>query len=699
MSHPIPCTVKLSFTQEQLRAIQDPTNGVRQFSESYPALNDRRQQLPAWQGVSRFFEAFEKSQVVIVSAETGSGKSTQLPQACAHLLEGSGCAGKVFITQPRRLAARSVAERLAEEMDDRLGGMVGLQMKGLSVMPKDSTKARIQVFTDGFLIAKLSRDPLLSDCGVVIVDEVHERGVNIDILLGFLRLLIPTRPDLRVICMSATGDNATLLEHFAPFRPELVVIPGVAKTIHHHFLLSTPRSWMESAFQTVRQIVTNINKTYPPGDMLIFCPGEGEIHQLCDDLEFLYDAVPEMAKFKVLKLYRTLPKIEQDKVMADSMICSNVEEHICNAASGCQRYRKIIVSTNIAETSLTFPHLVYLLDCGFNRMPVYSAVIDAQELLEVPNSRAQTHQRCGRVGRTQDGYAYHLYEKSELNKMMDHQRCPLRRTDLSQTLLKLLALNLPTGSAWSFPWPTRPHPAQILRAADQLTTTGFMEKGEMKLNKKGQLASNLDLSLPLARLFLQAQGSPVGRDLLTLIAVLEQFDLLHSPAEEQVSASGRWKDFIDPRGDPLSRLNIFNAWLAHQRTDESVRFARSAYVSWEACVSIEERIEELVSMWEDRKFPTLPPSPPHDAHWHSQMGLHLCHAYMTNLSKRYTPPAKPKQKSVTVYKKLKERGEQAHQRLSEDMHLYHGRLMSSDAPPFLVYTSVRNSLQIIIVVN
>ncbi|RXK37201.1 hypothetical protein M231_05491 [Tremella mesenterica] len=358
MSHSMPCAVKLSFSQEQLRTVQDPTNSVREFSKSYPALNDRRQQLPAWQGVSQFFEAFERPQVALVSAETGSGKSTQLPQACAHLLEGLGCAGKVFITQPLCLAARSVVERLAEEMDDRLGGIVGLQMKGLSVMPKYSIKARIQVFTDKFLIAKLSRDPLLSDCGVVMVDEVHERGVNIDILLGFLRLgtgvavssalsmnqadaqLIPIRPDLHVICMSATGNNATLLEHFAAFRPELVVIPGVPKTIHHHFRLFTPHSWMESTFQTIRQIVTDILKTYPPGDILIFCPGEGEIHQLCDTLKLLYDTVPETAKFKVLKLYRTLPKIEQDQVMDESMICNTVEQHIFSAASGFNGIQK-----------------------------------------------------------------------------------------------------------------------------------------------------------------------------------------------------------------------------------------------------------------------------------------------------------------------------------------------------------------------
>nr|XP_031862246.1 uncharacterized protein CI109_002211 [Kwoniella shandongensis]KAA5529318.1 hypothetical protein CI109_002211 [Kwoniella shandongensis] len=550
--HRLPCRAMLGLTQSQLKQRQDPNGSnclkiegttSQPWSEGYKGVHEARSNLPAWQELDLFLNA--ESQVIIVDSPTGSGKSTQIPQACAHALDHAGCTGQVLVTQPRRIPTMECGKRLGVEMDLKVGVALGIEMRGEVIMPDDRQDARIITMTDGLLSNKIAGDPDLKNVAVVIIDEVHERGVNMDLALGLLKIILGRRSDLRVVCMSATGENSTLLTHFEAFAPLLVKLSGQAKKIHRTFLKHVEVDWERCAHQAVQQILRDRQHSLPKGDILIFCPGEREIFQLRERVQEIKDSYPaECQHVDIFTLFRDLPRVEQAKVLEDKF------DPIL-WTDGTQRKvlrRKVILATNIAETSITFPHLDYVVDCGENKQAGFIPKYNANELLLAPCSKAQIIQRVGRVGRIRQGYAICLYTEDIYKTLPDFPQPPILRTDMTATIMKLLFVGLPTGGLGTFPWPS------------------FVKHDTLALTDQGKVAAQLNLNPQLAKLFLEGIGSGVEGDLLVLVAMLEGSNIQKVGVDDKEEATSFYKTFVHERGDHFTLVNLWKAWKAHQQS-------------------------------------------------------------------------------------------------------------------------------------
>ncbi|TQM27649.1 ATP-dependent helicase HrpA [Microbacterium kyungheense] len=512
-------------------------------------------ELPVSAARDEIARAIRDHQVVIIAGATGSGKTTQLPKIALEL-------GRTRIahTQPRRLAARTIAERVAEELRVPLGTTVGYKVRFTDKVSADTS---IALMTDGILLNEIHRDRLLRRYDTIIVDEAHERSLNVDFLLGYLRRILTKRPDLKVIITSATIDPESFAKHFAePDGTPAPIIEVSGRTFPVEIRYRAPQKPAkgEDDSDDVDGITSALRELdrEPSGDVLVFLPGEAEIRDAADAVRGLYarDAAPT----EVLPLYGRLSAAEQHRVFEPSQV------------AGVRR--RVILATNVAETSLTVPGIRYVVDTGTARISRYSNRSKVQRLPIEPVSQASAQQRSGRAGRTSPGVAIRLYAEDDFTARPEFTEPEILRTSLASVILQMLSLGF--GDISSFPFLTPPDSRGVKAAFDLLVELGAVRSGRdhHALTDLGREISRLPIDPRFARMLIQARRTGVLRDVLAIVAGLSIQDVRERPEERREEADRLHARFTDPTSDFLSLLNLWNHLQEKQAELGSSAFRR-----------------------------------------------------------------------------------------------------------------------------
>lgn len=471
------------------------------------------QDLPVVEHREEIIAAVKAHQVVIVVSDTGSGKTTQLPKMVAEAL-GDGERRKVGCTQPRRIAAASVSRRVADELAVPLGDLVGYQVR---FEEKMSAQTRIKFMTDGILLAETQRDRNLRQYAAIILDEAHERSLNIDFLLGYLKTLLPRRKDLKLVISSATLDAGAFADFFADGTPVPVIeAPGRMFPVTECFL---PPMDDEELPQHVARAIDYLGDVEPGGDVLVFLPGEREIRECADVLEGRRYRGTE-----VLPLFARLGLGDQQRVFQPG------------------NRRRLILATNVAETSLTIPRIACVVDSGIARVNRWSPGRGVQRLQIEPVSQASARQRKGRCGRVREGVCVRLYEESELVERPEFTDPEIRRSSLAGVILRMKSLGLPEID--DFPFLDPPNPKAVAEGYRTLREVGALDRAR-ELTDDGRQMSRLPVDPRLARMLLEARKEHCLSEVLPIVAALESNDPRERPAEkarEADAAHARWKD-------------------------------------------------------------------------------------------------------------------------------------------------------------
>lgn len=511
---------------------------VARRAASVPAL-EYPAELPVTERRDDIADAIAAHQVVVVAGETGSGKTTQLPKIALAL--GRGVRGAIAHTQPRRIAARSVAARIAEETKSTLGEQVGYAVRFDDRSGRDTL---VRVMTDGVLLAEIHDDPLLLRYDTVIVDEAHERSLTIDFLLGYLKRLLPRRPDLKVVITSATIDPQRFAEHFADADGNPAPIIEVSGRTYPVEVRYRPLTEREDAdvLAAISDAVDELGRE-SDGDVLVFLSGEREIRDAAD---MLRDR--KLRRTEVLPLYGRLSAAEQHKVF---------EPH-----TG----RRIVLATNVAETSLTVPGIRYVIDPGTARISRYSQRLKVQRLPIEPVSQASANQRAGRCGRTSDGICIRLYSEEDYEGRPEFTDPEILRTNLAAVLLQMASLDL--GPVEDFPFLDPPDQRAVRDGVSLLEELGALTEGakgmRSSLTETGRQVAAFPLDPRLARMLVAASSYGVLREMLVIVSALSIQDPRERPLEAQQQADAKHARFTDPTSDFLAYLNLWN-YLREQR--------------------------------------------------------------------------------------------------------------------------------------
>lgn len=513
-------------------------------------------ELPVSAARDEISRAIRDHQVVIVAGATGSGKTTQLPKIALEL-------GRTRIahTQPRRIAARTIAERVAEELQVPLGTTVGYKVR---FTDKVSDDTRIALMTDGILLNEIHRDRLLKRYDTIIVDEAHERSLNVDFLIGYLKRVLPRRPDLKVIITSATIDPESFAKHFAgPGGEPAPIIEVSGRTYPVEVRYRPPARSGKDDADDVDGITAALRELdrEPAGDVLVFLPGEAEIRDAMDAVRGMYakDASPT----EVLPLYGRLSAAEQHRVFERSTV------------PGVRR--RVILSTNVAETSLTVPGIRYVVDTGTARISRYSSRSKIQRLPIEPISQASAQQRSGRAGRTSPGVAIRLYAEDDFTTREEFTEPEILRTSLASVILQMLSLGF--GDISSFPFLMPPDSRGVKAAFDLLIELGAVRTGRdadrsPSLTDLGREIARLPIDPRFARMLIEARRTEVLRDVLVIVAGLSIQDVRERPEERRDEADRLHARFTDPTSDFLSLLNLWNHLQEKQAELGSSAFRR-----------------------------------------------------------------------------------------------------------------------------
>lgn len=508
--------------------------------------------------------AIRDHQVVVVAGETGSGKTTQLPKICLEL--GRGRDRLIGHTQPRRIAARSVAERIAEELGTELGDEVGYQVR---FTDKTSRRSRLKLMTDGILLAELQRDRDLRRYDTIIIDEAHERSLNIDFLLGYLRRLLTRRPDLKLIITSATIDPQRFAAHFSgPDGRPAPVIEVSGRTfpveIRYRPLLELPetdeegeaiqRDQTEAIVAACRELAAE-----GPGDILVFLPGEREIRDTADALTpgLGLDRTEGRARglaghVEVVPLFSRLSAAEQHRVFSS------------------HPGRRIVLATNVAETSLTVPGIRYVVDTGVARISRYSARTKVQRLPVEPISQASANQRSGRCGRVEAGIAIRLYSEEDYRARPEFTDPEVLRTNLASVILQMASLRL--GDIAKFPFVEAPDRRNVTAGRQLLAELGALDGP--RLTRLGRRLARLPIDPRLGRMILEAERQGCVREVIVIVAALSLQDPRERPTEFQARADQSHARFRHESSDFLAWLNLWRHLRQQQRDLSSSGFRR-----------------------------------------------------------------------------------------------------------------------------
>ncbi|XP_075486102.1 putative pre-mRNA-splicing factor ATP-dependent RNA helicase DEAH5 [Primulina tabacum] len=505
-----------------------PTFGKR----SKLSLQEQRQSLPIYNLKSELVQAVHDNQVLVVIGETGSGKSTQVPQYLADA--GYTTNGRICCTQPRRMAAISVAKRVAEEFGCRIGEEVGYAIRF-----EDCTgpETLIKYMTDGMLLREILNDADLSQYSVIILDEAHERTIHTDVLFGLLKQLLRRRTDLRLIVTSATLDADKFSGYF--FDCNIFTIPGRNFPVEILYTKQQESDYLEASLITVMQI----HLSEPEGDILLFLTGQEEIDHACqclyERMKSLGKKVPELI---ILPVYGVLPSEMQSRIFEPTP----------------PGKRKVVVATNIAEASLTVDGIVYVIDPGFAKQNVYNPQQGLDSLVITPISQASAKQRAGRAGRTGPGKCYRLYTQSAFHSEMSPVSIPeIQRINLGMTTLTMKAMGI--NDLLSFDFMDPPSPQALIYALKQLYRLGALEE-EGLLTKLGRRMAEFPLDPPLSKMLLASVDLGCSDEVLTIISMIQTGNIFYRPMEKQSQADQKRAKFFQPEGDHLTLLAVYEAW-------------------------------------------------------------------------------------------------------------------------------------------
>ena len=536
------------------------------FPESLP-ISAKRDEIRA---------AIEAHQVVIVCGETGSGKTTQLPKIALAMGRGKlnypeGVRGKLIgHTQPRRIAASSVAKRIAEELKTPLGEVVGFKVRFQDRLSKD---ASVKLMTDGILLAETQTDPLLNAYDTIIIDEAHERSLNIDFLLGYLRQILPRRPDLKIIVTSATIDADRFAKHFAseraaaPGRPKQGTAPSGGREPHEVgdrggmvlapvIMVSGRMFPVEQRYRPFEEsreydlnsaIADGVDElwlnAHNSGDILVFLPGEREIREAADHLRKHLSHQPLFRNSEVLPLFARLSQPEQDRIF--------------DGHTG----RRIVLATNVAETSLTVPGIRYVIDAGTARMKRYSFRSKVEQLLVEPISQSSANQRAGRCGRVANGICIRLYDEKEFDARPRFTEPEILRSSLAGVILRMKSLHL--GIVEDFPFLERPSSRAIADGYQLLNELGAVDDAN-ELTRMGQELAKLPLDPRVGRMIIEARDRGALDEVLVIASALSVQDVRDRPMDMQTQADQAHVKFDDEKSEFSGYLKLWK-WLEISR--------------------------------------------------------------------------------------------------------------------------------------
>ncbi|WP_159914742.1 ATP-dependent RNA helicase HrpA [Pantoea sp. 18069] len=527
----------------------------RAYTLDFPAS------LPVSTRREEIMRAMAQHQVIIVCGETGSGKTTQLPKIALALGRGkcnapAGSQGKLIgHTQPRRIAASSVAKRIAEELKTPLGGVVGYKVRFQDRLSKDTT---VKLMTDGILLAETQTDPLLKAYDTLIIDEAHERSLNIDFLLGYLRQILPKRPDLKVVVTSATIDADRFARHFASSTgpAPVIMVSGRTFPVEQRY-----RPFEESRDYGLNEAIADgVDELWAGGrggDILVFLPGEREIREAADHLRRHLQHQPVLRGAEVLPLFSRLSQAEQDRIF---------EGH-----TG----RRIVLATNVAETSLTVPGIRYVIDAGTARVKRYSFRSKVEQLLVEPISQAAANQRAGRCGRVADGICIRLYDETDFGTRPAFTDPEILRSSLAGVILRMKSLGL--GDVVNFPFLEAPSGRAIADGYQLLAELGAVtDHGD--ITPMGQELSRLPLDPRVGRMILEARARGAVAEVLVIASALSVQDVRDRPIEAQQQADQQHAKFDDEKSEFSGYLRLWK-WLQDARGGKVVAQSRREMAS------------------------------------------------------------------------------------------------------------------------
>lgn len=496
------------------------------------SIKQQRESLPVYKFRKQLLDAVNENQLMIVVGDTGSGKTTQLTQ---YLAEGGFANhGMIGCTQPRRVAAMSVAKRVAEEVGCKLGQEVGYTIRFEDCT---SPETKIKYMTDGMLQREVLMDPNLRKYSVIMLDEAHERTIATDVLFGLLKKTLKRRPDLKVIVTSATLDADKFSEYFN--KCPIFTIPGRTFPVEVMYSREPESDYLDAALVTVMQI----HLTEPPGDILLFLTGQEEIDTSCEILfERMKALGPSVPELLILPVYSALPSEMQSKIFEPAPPGS----------------RKVVIATNIAETSITIDGIYYVIDPGFVKQNAYDPKLGMDSLVVTPISQAQAKQRAGRAGRTGPGKAFRLYTEAAFQSEMLPTSIPeIQRQNLSTTILMLKAMGI--NDLLHFDFMDPPPTNTMLTALEELYALSALDD-EGLLTRLGRKMADFPMEPALAKTLILSTDLGCSDEILSIVAMLSVQTAFYRPKEKQQQADQKKQRFNDSHGDHLTLLNVYNGW-------------------------------------------------------------------------------------------------------------------------------------------
>ncbi len=639
-----------STAAQARKAEEGPTNPFtgRPLSTRYFDILRKRRDLPVHTEREQFLRLFHATQILVFVGETGSGKTTQIPQFVLFDDLTHSIGKQVACTQPRRVAAMSVAKRVADEMDVTLGEEVGYSIR---FEDKSGPSTILKYMTDGMLLREAMSDPNLERYSVVVLDEAHERTLSTDILMGLIKQVAARRPDLKIIIMSATLDAKKFQGYFndAP----LLAVPGRIHPVEIYYTPEPERDYLEAALRTVLQI----HATEPEGDVLLFLTGEEEIEDACRKISLEADQLirdGSAGPLKVYPLYGSLPPQQQQRIF------DQAPPRRAGGAPG----RKVVVSTNIAETSLTIDGIVYVVDPGFSKQKVYNPRIRVESLLVSPISKASAQQRAGRAGRTRPGKCFRLYTEEAYKKELIEQTYPeILRSNLSSTVLELKKLGIDDLVHFDFMDP--PAPETMMRALEELNYLACLDD-DGNLTGLGMLASQFPLDPTLGVMLISSPEFYCSNEMLSLTALLSVPTPFVRPATAKKRADEMKALFAHPDGDHLTLLNVYHAFRSPEVQADAQQWCYDHFLSYRALTSATSVREQLKRLME-RNGLELVSTPFEDKQYFSNIKRSLVSGFFMQVAKKLSSG----KKYVTV-------------KDNQDV-LLHPSTVLDTAPEFVVY--------------
>ncbi|KAI0366453.1 P-loop containing nucleoside triphosphate hydrolase protein [Pilatotrama ljubarskyi] len=591
-------------SEQVLKAMEGDVNPFtkRPHSPQYKKILEARRKLPVFSQMDQFLKMFSENQIIVMVGETGSGKTTQIPQFVCYSDLPHTKGKLVACTQPRRVAAMSVAKRVADEMDVPLGKQVGYSIRFEDMTEPGTTF--LKYMTDGMLLREAMNDHELSRYSTIILDEAHERTLATDILMGLLKDIAKRRSDLKIVVMSATLDAQKFQRYFSLTGPEnpapLFKVPGRTHPVEVFYTQEPEPDYVEAAIRTVLMI----HRAEDPGDILLFLTGEEEIEDACRKIKLEADDLlnqdpDSVGPLVCIPLYSSLPPQQQQRIF---------DPPPPPRVPGGPPGRKVVVSTNIAETSLTIDGIVYVVDPGFSKQKVYNPRIRVESLLVSPISKASAQQRAGRAGRTRPGKCFRLYTEKDFMTELEEQTHPeILRSNLANTVLELAKLGI--NDLVHFDYVDAPAPETLMRALELLNYLAALDD-DGKLTPLGSVMADFPLDPQMAKMLIVSPEFNCSNEILTIVAMLSVPNVWLRPPNQRKEADAAKAMLTVPDGDHLTLMNVYNHYVNNKHDKQ---WCWNNYLSGRALQQAEnvrsqllrtmERYEiELVTTQDERKL-------------------------------------------------------------------------------------------------